>query len=543
MTITKIYQLTIIIFLLAAVLTGCLQADASGAGMGFVRINIAGSGARTAFPDMTQLVFEALFTRQGGQSGALMPVFSGQPVELETGIYNIAITAKTGTVIVGTADIPDVEIVRDTQKTINNVLIKPVIHDAADDPMPAGTIVIAIDYSADIDNLDAAQLFIDANPALDIKTFDVTDGILMHQASLTPGSYMIRAVLTLGDKFAGNAEAVHIYSGMTTKLLLHITSLENEDAGDTDNMEPGLFLAANASSGSAYPVITAAGFDYESPSQLNGSVNNIQYNIPRILQVYDNTLQKNVFAFALNLNADRNATGDWRRQRVEIKIDHRQGSQGRGFCALEGEEGRSFIYRWKFKLPQDFAVSTAFTHIHQIKNEGGDASQPVISLTTRAMSGNSGDRRMQLIYRAPTGNFGGGTTTASPSTYLAGHTNNTLNAFIGEWVQCEEHIVYSSDPSQAAYSMKITRIRDNAVLMEYTYTPERYAQLESDTAAWPFVTWREGNTHGRPKFGLYRAIFSGDNPGNFTEPNPANAIQGLKDETILYADFEVIRLN
>jgi len=289
---------------------------------------------------------------------------------------------------------------------------------------------------------------------------------------------------------------------------------DGETPGDPQEENPMIKLFATSASGSAYSVIQSAGFDYESPDQLNGG----HSGTPHIIQQYDDILRKNVFAFVMHHGVDRNATGDWTRQRVEIKIDHRNNSAGRNFCGLGGaDEGRSFIHRWKFKLPADFALSNQFTHIHQIKNEGGDASQPVAALTARA--NNSNDRRMQLTYYAP----------ASSSPVYWVNTANSLDAYLGRWVQCEERITYSSDASIAAYSLKITRIDDDQILMNYTAPSNIY-------------TWREGNTHGRPKFGLYRRIFTGSSPGNNTEPSAESAVSGLKDETVLFADFEVERL-
>ena len=318
---------------------------------------------------------------------------------------------------------------------------------------------------------------------------------------------------------------------------------ENEDPDKGENGDkppvdyPMLTLSANAASGSAYSLIRASGFDYETPDQTGGG----HEGVPHILQQFDDTLKKNVFAFVMHHANDRNVSGDWTRQRVEIKVDHRTGSSGRDFCALDGaNEGRGFIYRWKFKLPSDFAPSNEFTHIHQIKNEGGDSSAPVISLTARLLNNN---RRMVLIYRAPSFNYGSGSAENSPNRNLAGNSGNSLDDYLGEWVQCEERVVYSSDPALAAYSIKIIRIRDDRVLLDYTHSAARYASVETNTEKWPFVTWRSGNTHGRPKFGLYRRIFSGGNPGVSAEPDSSSLIHGLKDETVLYADFEVIRIN
>ena len=195
---------------------------------------------------------------------------------------------------------------------------------------------------------------------------------------------------------------------------------DGEEPCDQPDDNPMLTLSAASASGSAYSVIQNAGFDYESPSQTGGG----HQGEPHIIQQYDEALKKNVFAFITHHAVDRNATGDWTRQRVEIKIDHRK-SPGRDFCGLGGaDEGRSFIHRWKFKLPSDFAVSNQFTHIHQIKNEGGDASQPVAALTARANS--SSDRRMQLTYYAPS--------SSSPVYWV--NAPNSLNDYLGQWVQC-----------------------------------------------------------------------------------------------------------
>jgi len=291
---------------------------------------------------------------------------------------------------------------------------------------------------------------------------------------------------------------------------------EGDDPGDTQPEEnPAITLSAAAASGSAYPLILAAGFDYETPDQSGGG----HEGVPHIVQQYDTALQENVFAFVTHLNDDRNVTGDWTRQRVEIKVNHKNGSPGHDFCAWNGDEGGSFIYRWKFKLPEDFAVSTEFSHIHQIKNEGGDASQPIVALTARAMSGNSADTRMQLAYYAPG--------SSSPVNWV--NAANSLAPYLGRWVQCEERISYSQDAALAAYSIEITGIADGRTLMKFT-------------APAGIVTWRDGNNYGRPKFGLYRRIFPGASPGDYIEPSAANAIGGLKDETVLFADFEVIRV-
>ena len=391
--------------------------------------------------------------------------------------------------------------------------------DKKDDPDPVqndtGIFAYTINYPVESDTaaLIKAQMSISdeqENAAAD-SPYNIL-AVKNGNITLNAGSYIV--TLNLEIQWGNSALRSIAYRQEAIMITQYNTCEKAFDFAYNDFV---LLLTASSESGSAYPIIQSRGFDYESPDQNNGG--HTEYG-SHIVQYYDAGLDKNVFAFMLHRNDDRNATGDWTRQRVEIKIDHRSGSPGRDYCAIDADQSRSFIYRWKFKLPEDFAVSADFTHIHQIKNEGGDSSQPIIALTARAAGGNPNDTRMQLSYYAP----GSG----SPVYWV--NTANSLPQYLGQWVQCEESITYSSDPVQAAYSLKITSIANSNIMMNYT------------AAANAIQTWRSGNTHGRPKFGLYRRIFSGSNPGNYIEPLASNAINGLKDETVLFADFEVIRL-
>ena len=533
-TLNKIFTSTIL--LAAIILTGCFQdfhplsSTEIPAGKGMVKISIAGTEARTLFPDMTLLTYSASFTNDKGDTETFSLTSNEVPIMLTIGIWTLNIEAKNSEdIIVGEATINDVEVIESSTTEINDVLIKPV---RVGEDINTGTLIWKMIFP---DGLDEVMLYTGNNVGVSIKNTTIVDGWRRGEIDLMPDSYLIRAVLTKGSKSAGNVEAVHIFSGMETVLEWE---LNVED--DSENM-PTLHLTANASTGSAYDLIEPNGFRYESPSQNNGSIENALFNQPQIIQIWDDILVKNVFRFNMIYDTARNATGDWTRQRLEVLVNHTSNSLGRDFVGLpDADEGRSLIHRWKFKLPADFAVSGEFTHLHQIKNEGGsDAGNPIVTLTARRVGTTD---RMQLIYRAPNNNG------SSPVLYLSdtgahGAGNAPLlSEFRGHWVQVEETITYSSNPAEAAFSIKITRIDNSATLLEYTHTHERYAQLENDTTRWPFVTWRTGNTHGRPKFGLYRRINTGDNPGQNTEPPPETLVPGLKDETILFADFEVIRV-
>jgi len=287
-------------------------------------------------------------------------------------------------------------------------------------------------------------------------------------------------------------------------------------AGDSEEPVASISVFADKTA-DAYSLFAEAGFGYETPEQENGG----HAGTPHITQKYDETLKKDVFVFTLHLNADvvdGSSTGEHSRQRVEVKIDDAE---------AQAQEGREFVYRWKFRLPSDFAASDVFTHIHQLKNEGGDASAALITLSVRE---NTSKKVMQLIYRAPTYVGEGGGSTSSPNRYLA---EVPLSGFLGEWVSCEERVVYSA--GEPEYGIKVTRLRDGEELIAWEYTGEGYAAVESEVSKWPFATWREGNAYGRPKYGIYRRVW-------LDEACTQLAAAGLKDESVLFADFEVERL-
>ncbi|MDR2020991.1 MAG: hypothetical protein LBQ14_09530 [Treponema sp.] len=296
-----------------------------------------------------------------------------------------------------------------------------------------------------------------------------------------------------------------------------------------------LYADGDTSRGGAYKLVTDAGFHYEAPDGLSSGVPKTMYhavhNTDHITQQYDDELKKNVFAFSLHYDPANPAAADGDmnsgfpdRQRLELK------TMNTGpFDAGKPEDlmystggGDTFTHRWKFRLPRDFAVSTEFTHIHQIKPEGGDAGNPVFSLTARRKS--DGSTVMQLIYRGPLRPSGDPSQNSYPCEVK-------LRDFLGEWVRVEETITYDNP---GAYQFKVVRIRDLKVLMHYVYFPQKY---EEKKYLDPFVTYRQGNTYIRPKFGFYRRIRHLD---SFSVV--AGDVLDLKDETILYADFELEKL-
>jgi hypothetical protein len=187
--------------------------------------------------------------------------------------------------------------------------------------------------------------------------------------------------------------------------------------------------------------------------------------------------------------------------------------------------GDTFTHRWKFRLPEKFYVSSEYTHIHQIKPEGGDSGNPAFTLTARKLR--TGREVLQLIYRGPI------RANDDPSVNWY-PCQVDLAPFKGEWVYAEETITYDNP---GAYSIKLVRIRDMKVLMEYIYSPEQYDETD------PFVMFRKGNSYIRPKFGIYRRILHMTPFGLPNMDDPVTEFLAEYNEiVVLYADIEMDKL-
>ncbi|GHV96708.1 hypothetical protein AGMMS50293_30280 [Spirochaetia bacterium] len=276
--------------------------------------------------------------------------------------------------------------------------------------------------------------------------------------------------------------------------------------GETETWNPAVYLSAD-STRDAYNVIRSKGYEIEVPDETRGTYTTKHPGEKHITQQFDSVLNKDVFAFTLHRTLDDDPSGPERkdRQRNEMKSD------AQSPATLKGVRGEAHKFVWKFKIPLGFVASSGFTHIHQLKPVGGD-DIPTITLDLRKKSG--GNEVVQLVYRPPAA---GGT--ASSNVYLV--DNKPMAGFFDQWVQVEETVLYDV-PSE--YSITITRQSDGMKLLEYTYNAANWNNPK------PFVMIRPGNTFVRPKWGIYRQITT-DSGGTIPIP-------GLKDETILFADFE-----
>ncbi len=208
-----------------------------------------------------------------------------------------------------------------------------------------------------------------------------------------------------------------------------------------------------------------------------------------IRESWDTILHKNVFEFHMHVTPDNDRCISFDRQRLEIKTyspspDH-----------MKVVLGETVEYKWKFKLPTGFMVSSSFTHLHQIKPVGGDESTPTFALTARKGNPN----KMELSYYP---------TTALGLRKLA---SVNLSLFLNQWVEVTER--FRAALTGGFYFIEIKNIVTGAVIMSYQNNN--------------ISTFRADNQFHRPKWGIYRSL---------------NTPQDLRDEVVLFADFSIHEL-
>jgi hypothetical protein len=233
-------------------------------------------------------------------------------------------------------------------------------------------------------------------------------------------------------------------------------------------------LTATASSGSAYSVITAAGFAHENPDCVHGSFG------AHVTQAFDADLNKNVFVFHSHIADDNDRCTNFDRVRMEIKGNN---------STTQHTEGQTAYYRWKFKLDANFIGGSSFCHIFQIKAYTGDAGAPIITITPRTSV-------LEIIHD-------GGD--ESGAVDLGKLITVPLAPFKGAWV--EGYVKYKSS-NNGSIEITLKRVSDGATLLSYSKTSG-------------IDLWRTGGGHNRPKWGVYRSKNS----------------TSLRNEQVRFADF------
>jgi len=227
--------------------------------------------------------------------------------------------------------------------------------------------------------------------------------------------------------------------------------------------------------------------------------------------LYDDSLRMHVFKFKSHassaLDGDRGEYKD--RQRNEMKSSTGDAVEQ---YSVNGNYDEWQRLEWKMRITKGFLPTTSFCHIHQLKGtEGDNVGSPLITITLRADKDKS-NRRVQVIHTLKDG---------SEERSLGKIVDNVaLEEFENEWVQVstETHFAHIG-----YYSIKMTRIRDNKVLLDY-----KNENIDM---------WCPGTKNIRSKYGIYRS-FGGTLASK--DDKPAN---GIKDETLQLADFHIFEAN
>jgi hypothetical protein len=225
----------------------------------------------------------------------------------------------------------------------------------------------------------------------------------------------------------------------------------------------------------------------------------------------DPLLNRHVFRFDIHIDpiidGDRCSSSTVDRQRNEMKSITNNST----WAKVQGNWDEWQILEWKFKLPIGLQPTANFFHIHQLKaQDGPNNGAPTITITPRAASSGL-NRRIQIIHSVDGRNTDKGTIV----------DNVPLSEFEGEWVQVREEMHYTYD---GHYSVKVTRIRDGQVLIDFT-DPN-------------IDMWRIGSSYIRSKFGLYRSL-----AGGRLNQDPVGQSPLLKNESLWITDFRVYEKN
>ncbi|MCR8634182.1 hypothetical protein [Paenibacillus radicis (ex Xue et al. 2023)] len=196
----------------------------------------------------------------------------------------------------------------------------------------------------------------------------------------------------------------------------------------------------------------------------------------------------NAFIFYLHRDADGDPTGTTSgNQRNEIKVY--AGSNDN----LKGFQGETLTYKWKFKVDSTMLVSKRFTHIFQLKSEGGDNDHPIVTFSGAKTS--SGDE-LQIRYSS---------SSSSGDTILKSIDWSSVQ---GTWIEATVTARMSDNGSLSVSLKKL----DGTTLASYSKSSG-------------VDMWRSGNFI-RPKWGIYRSL---------------EDITNLNDAKVYFANFSITK--
>ena len=231
---------------------------------------------------------------------------------------------------------------------------------------------------------------------------------------------------------------------------------------------------ASSPTGSGYLPFALAGFGIENPDCQHPDFG------AHITQVYDSTLQRNVFVFHSHSTDDSDRCIHLDRVRMEVK-----GGPNTTTGLQHPQESTSF-YRWKFKLDEQFTASSNFCHLFQNKAyKGTDSSFPILTITAR-------QNQIEIIQNG-----------GDNGTTLGVVATANLDLFLGRWV---EVYIKQKHQDQGELHIEIKDMISGALILQYDNSN--------------IDLWRDDADYNRPKWGVYRK---------------KNSI--IKDEQVRFADF------
>lgn len=234
-----------------------------------------------------------------------------------------------------------------------------------------------------------------------------------------------------------------------------------------------------------YALIDAALVERSGTAIESSDCKHIEFG-PHITQVFEDELNRHVFAFHSHIRQDDDRCLNSDRQRIEIKTYEPSAPE------LLGYNGDYVTYSWNFKLDAGFLPPYSFCHIHQLKLVGGDDPMPIITISPRKSTPNV----LQLLQYDSMGR-------------LLFLREEPLYKFTGRWVRAVSEIIYGY---HGAYNITLTDYSTSEVLMQYSSNDIDFWRNDTTTVA-NFV---------RPKWGIYRSV--------------QEAVLS-RNETVLFDDF------
>ncbi|MGV2990227.1 hypothetical protein ACE1OE_21565 [Vibrio sp. E150_011] len=224
-------------------------------------------------------------------------------------------------------------------------------------------------------------------------------------------------------------------------------------------------------------------------------------HIDHITEDNDNMVG-NYFRFVLHRDEDKDRDKDYTdRQRNEIKVYDKSDD------SLKGVMDKTFEYRWKFRVGDDLAVTSHFTHLFQLKavTDGSDpVSQPLVTITANTKSGESGLEVRHV--------------TADNTKTMLLHTSQMdidwATQIQGQWL---EVMVRSTFSEKGALYLSVTPLGEQTPL---------FAVNESNIELWRSASNASDGNFVRPKWGIYRSL------------NDIASLNEGEDE-VWFADFSI----